>query len=559
MPGASPISPAVIGFNIPRTPEALDQLRNASSLKQQQKALIDARRASQSLGATPEPSTTPITIPRPENGGPPSRSQSRMSIASMTSPISPLGSSDAQGTTASFTSFSTAARDDSSRATSPGSPSPRRQRSHRPSSLIATASSSAVDAALDIEMEVEEHSDATTQLTRRRGNSNLAATVAAPVTFAASESTPGPGSRRSRPNPKLTVRTSAADWDNDPRSAKAISRPAETSTASHIIPSRSVLPSQPMDSSSDVAGEHSGYGPGMGGNVGFTGERIRRSAQPSGNIPGAGGFRSPHSTSAPGLTESSGPAVTSGHPVITSGPSHRGPLPTVPQQQSLSNSRGSDQPYPHPPAPSMSNARRMSLSTSNLNTPLLPSFPPTGSHIQRHNSFPSAPSVSTLYPTPRSSTSLRPINPTPIHQSNVDSRGTEDLVSRTAFINLFEDVYDTFADARRIRSWLDDQQQRQMQQNQSFEGYVREEDLTRILDDRISAVREETRREMDSLKLRVRELEERWEGGPRSITTTTSTEMALEDHRSTPRAPAADMEVDREATPAAANRRSPQK
>ncbi|KAG9001360.1 hypothetical protein FRB95_014229 [Tulasnella sp. JGI-2019a] len=71
------VSPVVIGFSVPRTPSgvpqrvSVDQVRSALTVKQQQKALIEARKhnPNASLAATPNHNNPPPTLPTPPTTG----------------------------------------------------------------------------------------------------------------------------------------------------------------------------------------------------------------------------------------------------------------------------------------------------------------------------------------------------------------------------------------------------------------------------------------------------------------------------------------------------------
>ncbi|KAG8876826.1 hypothetical protein FRB97_003892 [Tulasnella sp. 331] len=69
------VSPVVIGFNVPRTPSgvpqrvSVDQVRSALSVKQQQKALIEARRHNPNAAPTPIASIPPHPLPTPPSTG----------------------------------------------------------------------------------------------------------------------------------------------------------------------------------------------------------------------------------------------------------------------------------------------------------------------------------------------------------------------------------------------------------------------------------------------------------------------------------------------------------
>lgn len=246
---ASPLIPVPLrGLNTSATPEDVEQLKIALTLKQQQKALISARRTGKSGNATPEPLlssslSSPLFAPPPPPGAMNTNTHNHhhhqqphrvsdprtaTSFASLTSPVSPWDSSDvAGGHPQSFTSASTStmphendpdyghdherrdidkrsrASASSSPSRSPDSPRPPRIRKIRHShsagagvmGIITSGptttepSLSTVEAALDIEMEVEEngHSDATQLQTnvagpmagRRRTQSNVFPTSSA--------------------------------------------------------------------------------------------------------------------------------------------------------------------------------------------------------------------------------------------------------------------------------------------------------------------------------------------------------------------------------------------
>ncbi|KAF8340354.1 uncharacterized protein EI90DRAFT_3116904 [Cantharellus anzutake] len=548
----SPISPAVIGFSVPKTPEAVNQLRNALSLKHQQKALIEARRFSQSVGATPEPSIVgTASTSKAKRGRPPKRSESQVS-GTAASPVSPLGSSDFAGTTASFTSFTTNL-DTNSRASSPGSACNMEHERRHPTSSTPIISPSTMEAALDVEMELE--TDSTPLFMRRRpegdnGNPSRSEEAAGGTIHSEQQ----PPSRKGRSNPKLTLRTDTGQWPSMEKSGPHIAWSQSTEALSRENTSLRSAPPTSTPNHLQFRDVEAYQPPGASSGVGFS------------------------SHSSP-TERSSVSAGTQRRPTLSSPHFHRQSDAHLhvprPQNASYDDASGMQQQShgPRPVPPSRTSSFHSQASSEHLPaSDRSPSFvqlerrhPFSQSHGQQTTPLDSTATATTfarppsqLSMGPRQHGHLAPLPDTALSSSRNGggAAGTDDLISKITFMSLFEGVYDSMVDARRIRAWIDDQQKHQASASplDDRSGYVREQDVARIIEEKLQTVREEARHEIDFLTGRIRELELRLEAMALDI-------PFLDDDGKTPkrRSPTILMDYDRDKTPAPTDRHTVQK
>lgn len=540
------------GLNSSATPETIAQLRNALQVKHQQKALISARRAGNG-GATPEPSSLSSSFVQTHMPRPSDLSGSQASFASLTSPISPWDSSDVAGLAHSFTSTSTVPNERAS-TSSPSQDASRSPhiRSRKARQTIAGPSSSTMAAALDIEMEVEEGQSEATQVTRRRTQSSVLPTTAAGAQGVSSSGSSS-ASPRGKVASRLAVRPTIAEMERrlDSQAARFTSGGFSPSTGNSIPP-------RPVDLY-ETDTERSVYG--QAGGIGSPGGPIRHSHS-SPRL-----FRSPPTG---GVMPDVGP---SGRPdlALSQSQSHSTSLPRPPsgyfrldtesaRLQSRSyrdddNTQSGQSGFTTPSLPgvqaiqsgfsfSRSGGAGDGMRSRRASFVVTPQTP-TSTHFTSRS--PVAEMPQTRFPPPTSfragptSQQRPPFVSSEPSSANPEfppsASGTDQIISRDRFVSLFEGIYDSMVDARRVRAWIEEQQSIRAAEASSeppsisipssnnahdnletpravpFGGasYVRAEEVQSIIDARVEVVRRESRREIENLLHRVNELEKRVE------------------------------------------------
>jgi hypothetical protein len=536
------------GLNSSATPEAIAQLRTALQVKHQQKALISARRAGKSGGATPEPSSLSSSFVQTHMPRPSDLSGSQASFVSLTSPISPWDSSDVTGLAHSSTSASTVPHERASRTSSPSQDASRSPqiRSRKTRQTIAGPSSSTMAAALDIEMEVEEGQSEATQVTRRRTQSSVLPTTAAGASSGSSSA-----SRRSKVASRPPVRPTIAEMERslDSYAAQFVSGEFSPSAGNSIPPRPAAL--YETDTERSVYGQAGGIG-SLGGPIrhSHSSPRLFRSPPTGGAMPDVAppgrpemALSQPHSTSLPrpssgyfrldtesarlhsrsyqdddnpqsgqsGFTTPSLPgvqAIQSGFSFSRSGGAGDG----------MRSRRASFVGTPQTPASTHFTSRSPVAEMPQTRFPPPTSFRAGPTSQQRPPFITSEPSSANLEFPPSAS-------------------GIDQIISRDRFVSLFEGMYDSMVDARRVRAWIEEQQSiraaeasseppsismpssntahdnSETSRAMSFGGasYVRSEDVQSLIDARVDVVRQESRREIENLLRRVNELEKRVE------------------------------------------------
>lgn len=217
---------------------------------------------------------------------------------------------------------------------------------------------------------------------------------------------------------------------------------------------------------------------------------------------GGDSHRLPHSFDQQPAPSQRAPFVTSDAPTT--------PLTTLAASASMSSTPAHRQLQHHRSSQGTSHfGERMHGSASNVLPPLLPT-PLSPSSPQRPPQI-----ISTSY------------------QHNMPP--IENIISRGRFVSLFEGMYDSMVDARRVSAWIEEQQSLTTGQGANGRddrgpstsppihvgsvndpegaigsgGYVRIQDVQSLIDSRVDAVRVEARRELDGLAGRIRELERR--------------------------------------------------
>lgn len=524
------------GLNASAPPEVIEQLHTAMQLKQQQKALIIARRAGRSGGATPEPSCLSSSFVQTHMHRPSDLS------GSQASPISPWDSAEVAGQTPSA---STLPHEPASRTSSPSQETSRspQTRSRKIRQTIGGPSSSTMAAALDLEMEVEEGQSDATQLTRRRTQSSVLPTTTSGVHGISS---PGSSSalRRAKVGSHPAGRLTIAEMERslDGYTAPFAYREIGSSARNSILPPRRA---DPYETDAER------YTYGQAGGIGSPGGPIRHSHS-SPKL-----FRSPPTGSAmPDAGPSGRPEIT--HPTSLSGPSS-GYL-----RLDTETARHHSRPY--------RDDDNVQSGQSGFSTPSLPgvqtiqsgfSFSRSGggdgirsrrasfvgtpqtaasSHFTSRSPVAEMPQTRFPPPTSRAGPSQRP----PLAASEPSSAnlefppsasGNDPIMSRDRFVSFFEGMYESMVDARRVRAWIQEQQSIRAAESSSdlppvsmppsstvhdntetsraisFGGasYVRADDVQSLIDARIEVVRQEGRREMEKMLRRVDELEKRVE------------------------------------------------
>ena len=533
-------------------------MRSALSFKHQQKALIEARRFSHSVGATPEPSTViPAFSNKAKRGRPSKRSESQVS-ATAASPISPQGSSDFAGTTASFTSFSTN-MGTNSRTSSPASC----HMEHERRLINPTISSSTMEAALDVEMELE--SDMTPLYMRRRpqgesGSTSQSEGTTRDAPSAQHEHHP----RRGRSNPKLTLRTGVNHWPVTEHNPSHQPWPPSTDTSENENSSLHSAPPTltPNNLQFSDIGRSGGTspGPGLGSQSGGAEQGSRLGVAQT--RPMLGSLLIQHQ-SEPHLHVTR-PQVPIHSDTNGLRKQTRAPQPLTLSRTSSFHSHASSENVfaierPASIQPERGYATLQSQGQQTLAPPTAPTFAPPSSQP------PTQP--------PRYAALDASSSPT---LSGEIASGSDDLISKTAFMSLFEGVYDSIKDARRIRTWIEDQQKHPIPpspREDDTSGYIREQDVARIVEEKVQTIREEARHEINLLTRRIHELEVRLKadergGGSRDLLTVengpvaddvlskTLNTLPIDEDGKTPkrRSPTMLMDFDRDKTPAPADR-----
>lgn len=538
-----PLIPAPLrGLNSSAPPEEIEQLQTAVQLKQQQKALINARRVGKSGGPTPEPSPLSSSFVQTNMSRPSDPSGSQTTLGTLTSPISLWNSSEVAGPTHSSTSASTLPHEHASRTSSPLQDTSRSPqiRSRKIRQTIAGPSSSTMAAALDLEMEVEEGQSDATQITRRRTQSSVLPTSTIGG-YGVSNSGSSSASRRVKMRPIARPTIAEMERSLDSHAAQFASREIGSFAGNNIPPPRRADTYEP-EAERSVYGQASGIdSPGGLVRPSHSSPRLFRSTptgsaipdigpsgrpeitlpQPQSTLPGpsSGYFRldteSARHHSRPYRDDDNGQSGQSGF----STPSLPG-VQTIQSGFSFSRSggvgdgarsrRASFVGTPQTPASSHFTSRSPVAEIPQTRLPPIASR--VGPIFQQRPPFASEPSSANLEFPP--------------------AAGVDQFISKDQFVSLFEGMYDSMADARRVRAWIEEQRSIRAAETSSelpssstahdnsetsrtisFGGqsYVRTEDVKSLIDARVEGVRQENRREIENLLRRVDELEKRVE------------------------------------------------
>ncbi len=437
---------------------------------------------------------------------------------------------------------------------------------HERRQVTPAISSSTMEAALDVEMELE--SDTTPLYMRRRPRGGTGSTSQTEGTARDALSTQHePYARRGRSNPKLTLRTSANHW---PVTEQNTSHHAWSPSTDALGGENSSLRSAPPTSTPNHL-HFRDVGPSGGASPGPSLGSQSSAAEQSGML---GGPQPRPVLSSPLIHRQSEPHlhVARSHVTINSDTNGlrkqiRAPEPLSRTSSFQSHASSENALATERPASTVQPERRyVVLQPHGQQASAAPAF-------SQPSSQPPAQTSRHTHPAPSdapSSPSLDDI-----------ASGSGDLISKTAFMSLFEGVYDSIKDARRIRAWIEDQQKHPAPASPREDdpsGYVREQDVARIVEEKVQTVRDEARHEISLLTRRIQELELRLKasehsGGPRDLLTTENRLVAndmLSESLNTPsidedgktpkrRSPTMLMDFDRDKTPAPADRHAGQK